>query len=440
MCGVRLLPDVWRLIFMRGASAARRVELIFMRGASVAGRVELISMCGVRLLPGMKVLARGCRGCSADGKEGDGMKIGGQEVYAGAYDAKCPKPVFEPKAYRLTDQQKKGLVEQMNAAAVKYKLFGEDYDYATISEEGRGFKVSDEIIELGEVIDFGEQLKQETMALNEKLRSEHLGEADELFWGSSGSQWLVFSQKLYDNGFFDDMSAKEAGKIDEVLRSITYVMDGYSCHQYGYSVSLHTKWEGYLDPSTRNGVNYCATSSDALKFALESATAALQYFSEGYIQDEELKKDFNGLIDIFHDHNAQKLEKHMSFEEMMDRARSKHLVSITAALAASRGQYGAGFEDSVALGSVSHTEEEEKGYQASLSLLFGQLKSGTAVLEDVWKKMEDIYTDYAAKGDQKQSVRSLALSRSDGMLDRMHDMWAGLLGQEKRMSALDVRA
>ena len=80
MCGVRLLPDVWRLIFMRGASAARRVELIFMRGASVAGRVELISMCGVRLLPGMKVLARGCRGCSADGKEGDGMKIGGQEV------------------------------------------------------------------------------------------------------------------------------------------------------------------------------------------------------------------------------------------------------------------------------------------------------------------------------------------------------------------------
>ncbi len=54
--------------------------------------------------------------------------------------------------------------------------------------------------------------------------------------------------------------------------------------------------------------------------------------------------------------------------------------------------------------------------------------------------MEDIYTDYAAKGDQKQSVRSLALSRSDGMLDRMHDMWAGLLGQEKRMSALDVRA
>lgn len=94
----------------------------------------------------------------------------------------------------------------------------------------------------------------------------------------------------------------------------------------------------------------------------------------------------------------------------------------------------------MALGSVSHTEEEEKGYQASLSLLFGQLKSGTAVLEDVWKKMEDIYTDYAAKGDQKQSVRSLALSRSDGMLDRMHDMWAGLLGQEKRMSALDVRA
>ncbi len=369
------------------------------------------------------------------------MKIGGYEVYAGAYDAKCPKPVFEPKAYRLTDQQKKGLVEQMNAAAVKYKLFGEDYDYATISEEGRGFKVSDEIIELGEVIDFGEQLKQETMALNEKLRSEHLGEADELFWGSSGSQWLVFSQKLYDNGFFDDMSAKEAGKIDEVLRSITYVMDGYSCHQYGYSVSLHTKWEGYLDPGTRgNGVNYCATSSDALKFALESATAALQCFSEDYIQDEELKKDFNELIDTFHDHNAQKLEKHMSFEEMMDRARSKHLVSITAALAASRGQYGAGFTDSVALGSVTHTEEEEDGYRAQMSFMFSQLKSRTVDLESIWKKVEETYVDHAAKGSQEQSVRSLALSRSDGMLDRMHDMWAGLLGQEKRMSALDVRA
>lgn len=377
------------------------------------------------------------------------MKINGHNVYAGAYDAIYVKPddTRPPLNPRPAAEQEKELYNALNAVSVPYHLSGKDCDYASISEEGRRFTVSTETLDLGEpvhmtAIDMGENLNKELFEWNQAMRNEHLGQEDEEFWGNIGNQWLVFSEHLYKNGFFDDMSAEEALEIDHLLQTITGAMDGYNNIRYGQLVSHYTNFNGqfYLSKTSRDqSVHYLFASSDSLHFMLESSTSALEYFGDKYIEDDALRKEFQGLIDIFHSHNAQKLAGHRSMEELMDEFRVRYASTLEAAMRFGGPEAGERFEDSVTLGSVTHTEAEKNDYLSQLSSMFSQLKDGYHDFDKIWRKIEETFTDYASGGSRRQSVRSLALERSGDSLDRMRNMWAELLGVEQAESSLDVK-
>lgn len=362
------------------------------------------------------------------------------EIYTGAYNAKSPRPtVNHSEELHLSEIQKKSIRDALNAAAVEYRLFGEDYDYASISEAGHGFTVSDEVRDMGEMTDLSERVKTEADKRDQKLQMEHVGEIDEILWGCSQNQWLIFSEYLYNGGFFDDMSADEARKIDELLQSITSAMDTYSGIRQGWSTGYdycHDKPTSHRD----NCADYLSISSYGMHFMLESCTAALQYFSENYIEDGVLREKFQNLIDIFHTHNEQKITGHQSREEIMDGFRSKYLAYIEAAMKLGAQMAGESFQDSAELGGVTHTESEENDYLSQLSLMFRQLKDGNMDFDKIWRKIEDAFTDYASGGSHRQSVRSLALDRAGDSLNQMRQMWAELTGSERRETSLDVKA
>ena len=369
--------------------------------------------------------------------------IHGCNIYMGAYDAKSGKPAGAglQKDYRLTEAQKKELCDAMNAAAAEYRLFGEDYDYASISEKGRGFTVSDQILDLGEVIDMNARLSEEALEKNRELQSEHAGEVDEIFWGNTGSQWLIFSEHLYKNGFFDQMSAQDAHEVDRLLQSITAAMDDYSRFQQGGMVSYHAGIEGYsaIKTNRTQTVDYFNTSSEGMQFVLESCTEALNYFGETYIKDDSLREEFQKLTDLFHTHNARKIDGHRPMNEIMDIFRSRYAANIEAAI-----HFGPadpeGFRNSTELGGVAHTETEKKNYLSQLSLMFSRLKDGDGDFDRIWRKIEDRFTDYASGESRSQSIRSLALDRAGNSLQVMRDLWADLTGAGTQGSPLDKKA
>ena len=370
------------------------------------------------------------------------MMINGCNIYMGVYDARNEKPanIRNPQDYNLTEAQKTDLCSAMNAAAVEYRLFGEDYDYASISDEGRGFTIKDEIRNLGKVINMNEWLQSEALERNQQLRNEHAGEVDEIFWGNTGNQWLIFSEHLYKNGFFDQMSAQDAYQMDRILQSITSAMDGYSRFQQGGMISYHAGIGGYSAAKTSRiqTVDYFNTSSDGMQFVLESCTEALKYFGENYIEDDALREEFQKLTDLFHTHNSRKIAGHRSMNEIMDIFRSRYAANIEAAM-----HFGSAaperFRDSAELGTVIHTETDQKDYLSQLSLMFRQLKVEDGDFDRIWRQIEGAFTDYASGKSHSQSIRSLALDRAGDSLLKMRDMWADLTGAARTESSFDAK-
>lgn len=360
------------------------------------------------------------------------MRIGNDFLYVGAYDAKRIQNGEKRGVYELTEKQKAQIVSGMNEAAVKYKLFGEDYDYATISEEGRGFHISDQIVEL-ESFDVEEEIAKQNAKFGQELQKLN---PDDPFMGNVGQQWLVFSKFLYNNGFYDDKTMSEASSSDGDLRNITSCLDGFNLYQVvdKRMVSFDSPYCSFVMGS----FNPVKMGSHAMRLELESATEALHYYSENYIEDEGLKKEFDQLISRFYDHNLEMMKGYRSAEESLDLAR-KNYVPRPHRLPSLQMANADTLEASRYLVDVTHSEEEEDKYQSEITSLIGQIKQPTVDWNNIWKQIQSTFLDYVTKGSEKQTVRQRAVEETGGIFNRMEKMWSNLLGR-KQPAAIDIQS
>ncbi len=169
-----------------------------------------------------------------------------------------------------------------------------------------------------------------------------------------------------------------------------------------------------------------------MNLELESATAALKYFSEKYI-DKERQGEFNEMIDQFYKHNTTIINGYQSPAESFNKAVN----------AIYNGQYvnsqvnspynqvmknsNSGIGASIYLGGVSHSATEKAEYTEEIAQLFEQLRTNADAVDSIWKQIEDAFAGYATKDSDDAQIQNYVLEQSKHTFNRIKGYWAELL-------------
>ena len=88
------------------------------------------------------------------------------------------------------------------------------YDSLSVSEEGKNYlnRESEKT---------GDKKTPEFVEYTRFYKDERIAKSGDSFWQNTGNQYLVFSQKLNESGFFDSMSDEEVREAESILSAIT---------------------------------------------------------------------------------------------------------------------------------------------------------------------------------------------------------------------------
>ena len=235
---------------------------------------------------------------------------------------------------------------------------------------------------------------------------------EDKFWNNTGDQWMTFSNALRDGGFYDNMSQEDAQEIEGLLEKITAGMDRLSKSQYNTGIDF-----GTLSDS---GNNYFMTSAEAA-VALESSTAALQYMSEKLIPDD-LKEEFNGLIDMYKKHNEEILSEYNNPVESFNKVVSNINKMGSDKIAKKPvGEY----KYTVMLGDIDKTEQDKTDFRNQISEIFKRygLKGDIATTLDMIKKQ---FEAYASDDSDDEGFRQHVSKEAEGLFNGIQDYWTDL--------------
>lgn len=173
-------------------------------------------------------------------------------------------------------------------------LAGKEID---VVRDGQAFKLtfSDELIEF----------KQDNYDFFSRDINVINADPNDIFSYRPQDQWLIFSQFLHDEGFYQSLSFEETAHIEDLLQQITSGLD--SLTRTGIKFGKHIEKE---------------LSSHEAHLEFASSVAALKHFSHKYLEDD-LKAGFDQLVEKYIAHNTEKVMNHRSLEERFISARSK---------------------------------------------------------------------------------------------------------------------
>lgn len=332
-----------------------------------------------------------------------------------------------------SEDREKEITNQVTEAWKQIKSSGNKQDSVSISEEGKAFLCSDAVKDnMRKSSALVEKMYTDNAKLQEKLQQT---DPDDPFWSNTGNQWLVFSEHLHSNGFYDAMSDEEVIAVETLLDKLTCGMDGVSSSLYHTGLNIYADNEPGKINTT--GFDLFNETSEALTMDLESSAAALKYFGETHIADETLRDEFNGLVDKYYSHNAEILKGYQSPAEKMQKAISnihsgKYPNSAVFNKSSQNAieQYSERLNTNRHLGGVSHASEEENQYKKDISILFEQLKQGASGWDDMWKKLENALVDYTSDNSDSEKIRQAASEQAGVTLDRMKGYWRDLCEHE----------
>lgn len=240
---------------------------------------------------------------------------------------------------------------------------------------------------------------------------------EDKFWNNTGDQWMTFSNALKDGGFYDNMSKEDVQEIEGLLEKITAGMDRLSKSQYNTGLDY-----GTLNDS---GNKYFMTSAEAA-VSLESSTVALQYMSEKLIPDD-LKEEFNGLIDMYKKHNEEILSEYNNPVESFNKVVSNINKMGSDKIAKKPvGEY----KYTVMLGEIDKTEQDKKDFRNQISEIFKRygLKGDIATTLDMIKNQ---FEAYASDDSDDEGFRQYVNKEAEGLFNGIQDYWTDLINRVK---------
>ena len=166
------------------------------------------------------------------------MTVGGCSIFMGAYAERMYGRMAQEKTGVQPDENRlREMTARIAEAAKEFRADRENRDSVSISKEGRDWLCSDSVYENMKDVDvLFANMYTDNVRQQEKLQQTN---PDDPFWGNTGNQWLVFSQKLYESGFYENMSDQEVQAMENILDRITGGMDGLSSVLYNTGLSFH---------------------------------------------------------------------------------------------------------------------------------------------------------------------------------------------------------
>lgn len=284
-------------------------------------------------------------------------------------------------------------------------------------------------------------------ALNRDLEKQFTLEkqkyGEDIFGLYGQAQHMVFNKKLQEMGFFDGMSEEEAAQYKDLLHDITTIMN---CVHLNNSAPTATTPNGaprYLymgilsEDQPQYSMELASIFSDDAKLELESATAALNYFCEKYV-DGAHKQDFQSLIHDFYTHNTKFLDKYESMNEYLYKKHQKLLTSGVLDGYLNRwkqwlsGQFqGQDFsqentEYAKYMNSVSHTKEEASAYWKNITALLTKLPQASTDSSKLLKKIQEQHTAYLTGKTHNKSFIAITAKRTAPAFNQMEKYWKKL--------------
>lgn len=309
---------------------------------------------------------------------------GTKEMFTGAYAKRVEQRNHREPAEPRETEQNKG-------------AFWDD------KEEGATVVISEESKEFLEGV---AERKAAQQAAMQAVEEEYSGNA---FAGTGDfkQQYLVFSESLYNKGFYDSMSDDEVKKMEGLLKSITSGMD--SINGSGLNVNRETEM-----------------SHEAAKLDLVSSVNALNYFAEKYVP-EEMRESFKTLITQYEEYNSAKVSVHKNIYDMRDesmkRIAAPNAVNVSETVKKTQAETKASME----IGKVSHTSEEETKVKQDYQALFDSLIAKRSSVNSVFDDIKDTLINFAAGGSKNANVLELLNARNTGSISHMFEYWSKLL-------------
>lgn len=225
------------------------------------------------------------------------------------------------------------------------------------------------------------------------------------------TQWRVFSESLYKNGFYDSMSDEEVEKMEDMLRSITSGVESIS---------------GLTDSER----SYSALSHEAAKLEFISSINALNYFADNYVP-EGMRGAFQDLIKAYEEYNSESVAKHKNADDLYSEAMAKisapNAVNVKEAVKRAQEQTAA----SQAIGKVKHTDEEEAKQMQDYQTFFDRLTAQKGNAKSIFDELKNSLIGYAADGSKNTDVLALLDARNTGSVSNMADYWSKLLSMQE---------
>lgn len=235
------------------------------------------------------------------------------------------------------------------------------------------------------------------------------------FWNNTGDQWLTFSETLYNSGFYDNMSDEQVMEFENLLERITSGMDNLSKSQFNTGIDFGQE---------QSTGKFFMTSAEAVT-SLESSVAALQYLSDKLLPND-LKDEFNGMIDMYKKHNEEIMSEYKSPMESFDRV-------VADIYKTGRGHMASKPVEEymyyVKLGEIEADEEKDNGYRTTISDIFK--KYMMAGKSDIAMGMlKNQFEQYVTDNSDDQGLRQYVSREAEDVFANIQDYWKVLINRQ----------
>lgn len=326
------------------------------------------------------------------------MRILGGQFFTSAYQTRLMQ-----SRKSLNIQTAVQNISQQNASlavdAIK-KEFGYTGFVVTMSDEAKEFLQSD-----------AARIKMEQDTA--QLLANSVANSDEPFSIRPRDQWAVFSEYLYKNGYYDNMSDEELQDMESMLMQITDGLDSISM--------AGADWF--------SGVTEQLDSGEA-KLELASSTAALSYFNDHFVSND-LKEDFKALIDEYYAHNAQMVSGYKSIEERFNEALAKVSDKTWNLIENRRGYIKRSIynENNLSLrkylGDVSFAEEQKTQQTALYADMFADVYDSETFENALSRAANALVSDVS--GGSNEQGNDYVRNRAADTFERINSYWSALL-------------
>lgn len=338
------------------------------------------------------------------------MRIGGMEVYMGAYAERHQNSYqFNQDRLVLSEEQSQKITNGIKAAydALNWQRRG---SRVAFSKKNMDFLCSEEGFQKMK----SDAEKLYVVNANQQKEIAVGRNSIDLFWNNTGNQWLTFSEMLNKNGFFDEMNDETVKAFEDTLSFITSGMDRFSRSQYNTGLDFSSFDEDY---------KYFMTESEVL-MELESSTAALWQLSDNMIPTEQ-REEFGKLIDMYHAHNEEIISEYINPMESFNRV----VAGIDAARKKNPDQYEPAaqkpvdeYKYTVMLGNIIKSAGQKKEFQDALADLFSQY-SNSGNDSDMLARVRDKYIEYTSNVSDDEGLREYVGKEADYLFEHMRKVW-----------------